>query len=106
MITATVLRTVRSATQVREGDFIRMVKSAATLDDVAAHIVHAVQFAGIDHVGIGSNFGIESAPQGLEDVSKMPALAAALRKHGYSDQDVRKIFGGNFLRVVREVTGK
>jgi membrane dipeptidase len=85
----------------------RSVKSAATLDDIVAHIDRAVKIAGIDHVGIGSDFdGIESAPQGLEDVSKMPALAAALRNHGYSEQDVRKIFGGNSLRVLREVTGK
>jgi membrane dipeptidase len=79
----------------------------ATIDDAVAHIDHAVQIAGIDHVGIGSDFdGISAPPKGLEDVSKMPALAAALRKKGYSDPDIRKIFGGNTLRVLREVTGK
>ena len=79
----------------------------ATIDDAVAHIDHAVQVAGIDHVGIGSDFdGISAPPKGLEDVSKMPALAAALRKKGYSDPDIRKIFGGNTLRVLREVTGK
>jgi membrane dipeptidase len=82
-------------------------KSRATLDDAVAHIDHAVKLAGIDHVGIGSDYdGIESTPQGLEDVSKMPALVAALRKRGYSDADLRKIQGGNFLRVLREVTGR
>jgi membrane dipeptidase len=79
----------------------------ATLDDAVSHIDHAVKIAGIDHVGIGSDFdGISAPPQGLEDISKMPALAAALRKKGYSEADVRKIFGGNTLRVLREVTGK
>ncbi len=82
-------------------------KSVATLEDAVAHIERAVKLAGIDHVGIGSDYdGIESAPIGLEDVSKMPALAAALRKRGYSEQDVKKILGGNFLRVLREVTGR
>ena len=66
-----------------------------------------VKIAGIDHVGIGSDFdGISDSPQGLEDESKMPALTAALLKRGYSEPDIKKIMGGNFLRVVREVVGK
>ena len=78
-----------------------------TLDDAVAHIDHAVKVAGIDHVGIGSDFdGISSPPKGLEDISKMPALRAALKAKGYSDEDIRKISGGNTLRVLREVTGK
>jgi len=82
-------------------------KSFATIDDAVAHIDHAVKIAGIDHVGIGSDFdGITAPPKGLEDISKMPALAAALRKKGYSQQDVDKIFGLNTLRVLRKVTGK
>ena len=81
--------------------------SFATIDDAVAHIDHAVKLAGIDHVGIGSDFdGISAPPNGLEDISKMPALAAALRKRGYRDQDIRKISGENTLRVIREVTGK
>jgi membrane dipeptidase len=81
--------------------------SFATIDDAVAHIDHAVKIAGIDHVGIGSDFdGITAPPKGLEDISKMPALAAALKRKGYSEQDVRKIFGLNTLRVFREVAGK
>ena len=58
-------------------------------------------------MGIGSDFdGIPDVPKGLEDASKMPALVAALLKHGYSDDDVRKIMGGNTLRVMREVIGR
>jgi membrane dipeptidase len=82
-------------------------KVAATVEDVFAHIDHAVKIAGIDHVGIGSDFdGITGPPNGLEDVSKMPNLIAALIKHGYSDADIKKIFGENYLRVIRIVTGK
>jgi membrane dipeptidase len=79
----------------------------ATLDDAADQVDHAVKVAGIDHVGIGSDFdGISSPPKGLEDISKMPALKAALKKKGYTDDDLKKIFGLNTLRVLREVTGK
>jgi membrane dipeptidase len=82
--------------------------SAATIQDVVANIDHAVKIAGIDHVGIGTDFdGIgNDVPKGLEDESKMPALAAALRKNGYSEADVDKIMGANFLRVMRQVVGK
>jgi membrane dipeptidase len=81
--------------------------AAATLDDVVAHIDHVVKVAGIDHVGIGSDFdGIPDVPKGLEDASKMPALVAALLKHGYSEADVQKIMGGNTLRVMKEVIGR
>jgi membrane dipeptidase len=79
----------------------------ATLSEVADHVDHMVKIAGIDHVGIGSDFdGITSPPQGLEDISKMPALVAVLLKRGYSEPDLKKILGGNYLRVIREVTGR
>jgi membrane dipeptidase len=79
----------------------------ATLDDLADHIDHAVKVAGIDHVGIGSDFdGISGTVNGLEDVSKMPALVAVLLRRGYAQSDLKKILGENFLRVVREVAGE
>jgi membrane dipeptidase len=88
-------------------EFAGMKPAAATIGDVAAHIDHAVKVAGIDHVGIGSDFdGISSVPKGLEDISKMPALVRILLKKGYSEKDLKKIFGGNHLRVLREVTGQ
>lgn len=78
----------------------------ATVEDVADHIDHAVKIAGIDHVGIGSDFdGIAATVNGLEDVSKMPALVAVLLKRRYTETDLKKILGGNFLRIVREVVG-
>ena len=78
----------------------------ATVEDIADHIDHAVKVAGIDHVGIGSDFdGIAGTANGLEDVSKMPSLIAALLNRGYRESELKKILGQNFLRVVREVTG-
>ncbi len=76
----------------------------ATLADVVAHIDHAVKVGGIDAVGLGSDFdGVPCTPAGLDDVSKFPELAKALAAKGYSKQDIAKIFGGNFLRVMRKV---
>ncbi|MEO8660758.1 MAG: membrane dipeptidase, partial [Bryobacteraceae bacterium] len=84
------------------GSTPRTVK--ATLQDVVDHIDHAVKVAGIDHVGIGSDFdGIGSVPKGLEDVAHMPALTTALLKKGYSEADIRKIMGLNMLRVYHQV---
>jgi membrane dipeptidase len=83
------------------------VKVASTVEDVADHIEHAVKIAGIDHVGIGTDFdGVSGPPNGLDDVSKMPALIAVLLERGYTERDVKKILGENTLRVIREVTGK
>jgi membrane dipeptidase len=74
----------------------------ATLAQVADHIDHIRRTAGIDHVGLGGDFdGITSVVEGLEDVSTYPALVAELLRRGYSDDDVRKIAGGNVLRVLR-----
>jgi membrane dipeptidase len=75
----------------------------ATIGQVADHIEHVRKIAGIDHVGIGSDFdGITSTPVGLEDVSCYPALTAELMNRGYSDADLGKILGGNLLRVMRQ----
>jgi membrane dipeptidase len=74
----------------------------ATLAQVADHIDHIRKVAGIDHLGIGSDFdGIDTVPVGLEDVSKYPALFAELARRGYSDADLKKIAGLNVLRVMR-----
>ncbi len=76
----------------------------ATLADVVAHIDHAVKVGGMESVGIGSDFdGIFCAPKGLEDVSKFPNLTRALLEKGYSAEDVRRIYGGNLMRVMRAV---
>lgn len=78
-------------------------------DKAEFHVGHASvedAVACIDHVGIGSDFdGITLVPIGLGDVSKVPNLTAALLKRGYSTQDIEKIMGENFLRVIRAVVG-
>lgn len=74
-----------------------------TIGDVADHLDHMIKVAGIDHVGIGSDFdGITSWPVGLEDVSCFPRLTQELLNRGRSDEEVRKILGGNVLRAFRE----
>jgi membrane dipeptidase len=75
----------------------------ATLSDVADHIEHIRDVAGVDHVGIGGDFdGISSVVQGLEDVSTYPALLEELSRRGWSEEDLRKLAGENALRVMRE----
>ena len=80
----------------------------ASLDDVLDHFDHVVALVGVDHVGIGSDFdGVgDSLPTGLKDVSSYPNLIEGLLQRGYSEDDVRKILGGNLLRVWEEVEGK
>lgn len=74
----------------------------ANLADAVAHIDHIVKIAGIDYAGIGGDYdGVTCVPEGLEDVSKMPNLTRALLEKGYSAEDIRKIYGGNILRVMR-----
>jgi len=74
----------------------------ATWGDVVDHIDHAVQVAGVDHVGIGSDFdGVFDLPRGLEDVERLPWITYGLLRRGYSEEDLYKILGGNALRVLR-----
>ncbi|HEX4823746.1 MAG TPA: dipeptidase [Candidatus Polarisedimenticolaceae bacterium] len=74
----------------------------ATLADVADQIEYVRKVAGVDHVGLGADFPpTAGAPEGLEDVSKYPALLAELIRRGWKDEDVVKVAGGNFLRVLR-----
>ena len=75
----------------------------ATLAQVADHIEYIRRVAGVDHVGLGSDFdGIDEVPQGLEDVSKFPDLIAELLRRGWTDADVKKLAGQNILRVLRD----
>jgi len=75
----------------------------ATIGDVADHVDHIRKVAGIDHIGIGSDFdGITQTVKDLDNVSTYPRLTAELLKRGYSEADVKKILGLNVLRVLRE----
>jgi len=86
----------RQASKKREGDLER-----PPLDTVVDHILHVARIAGIDHVGLGSDFdGIPAVPEGLEDCASLPALTGRLLARGLSEADVRKTLGGNLLRVM------
>jgi membrane dipeptidase len=75
-----------------------------TVADVADHIDHARSVAGIDHIGIGSDFdGIGRGPDGLRDVSMFPNLFAELQRRGYSEADLRKVAGENLLRAMKQM---
>ncbi len=73
---------------------------------VADHVEHAARVAGIEHVGLGSDFdGIDICPDGLEDVSKFHMVLDELKERGYSDNEIGLVAGGNFLRVMKQVCG-
>lgn len=72
-----------------------------TIGQVADHVEHIARVAGVDHVGIGSDFdGVGALPQGLGGVDRYPALLAELMRRGWSDGDIAKLAGGNVLRVM------
>jgi len=79
-------------------------KIRPSVDILIDHIDYIVKLVGPDYVGLGSDFdGISVAPKGLEDISKLPLITKKLLQRGYSEEDIRKILGGNFLRVFKEV---
>jgi membrane dipeptidase len=74
------------------------------LKSLIDHIDHIAKVAGIDHVGLGSDFdGVTSLPEGIDSVADLPRITQALYQRGYTAEQIRKILGGNFLRVMREV---
>ena len=90
------------------GDLNRSLMESGTLprvswEAIVDHIDHAVKVAGVDHVGLGSDFDGATMPLGMDDVSKLPRLTDAMLKRGYSEANVEKILGGNFLRVMERV---
>ena len=78
----------------------------AKMEDVVKHIIHAVEVAGIDHVGIGSDFdGVPALPDDLQTASALPRMTTLLLERGLSESDIEKVLGGNFLRVFAEIEG-
>ena len=69
---------------------------------IVDHIDHFVKLVGADHVGLGSDFDGANMPEGMEDASTLPKITEALVRRGYSDADIRKILGGNTLRVMEQ----
>ena len=86
----------------KEADSLR-----PSIDMVVDHIDHVVKLIGIDHVGIGADFdGAESFPAGMDSVADFPKVTAALVKRGYKEEDIYKILGGNFIRVLKANKGE
>ncbi len=76
----------------------------ASIDDVVAHIDHVRKIVGVDYVGLGSDFdGVSCVPKGLVDVSQWPNLTRKLLEHGFTPAEIRKVYGGNFLRFMQAV---
>jgi membrane dipeptidase len=74
------------------------------LKSLIDHIDHVAKVAGIDHVGLGSDFdGVTSLPDGIDSVADLPKITQALYQRGYTREQILKILGGNFMRVMREV---
>jgi len=89
-----------------QSEYLQRSLPPLPLQRVVDHVLHAVEVAGIDHVGIGSDYdGIQRTPQGLEDASCYGNLAEALLGAGLGEEDVRKVMGGNMSRVYSQVTG-
>jgi membrane dipeptidase len=87
-------------------NFLTQEKRKTTIKDVVAHIDYLVEKAGIDCVGLGSDFdGTGALPLGLEGVDKIPNITEELLNQGYKEKDIKKILGENFLRVFKEVVG-
>ena len=73
----------------------------ATFDEFMKSLLHAIQVAGVDHVGIGADWDGGGGVKGMEDIADLPKITAALRAHGYSRADIQKVWSGNALRVLR-----
>ena len=98
-------RTPQSMQQMYEAEVVLEKKlPRPPLSDLIDHIDHMVKVAGVDHVGIGSDFdGIDCAPQGIDSVADLPKITEALYQRGYKAADLEKILGGNLMRVFAEV---
>ena len=87
-------------------NFLTQEKRKTAVKDVVSHIDYLVEKAGIDYVGLGSDFdGTGGLPLGLEGVNKIPNITAELLNRGYMEGEIEKILGGNFLRVFKKVVG-
>lgn len=82
--------------------FLRTDADEASIDDAVAHLLYMVKVAGVDHVGIGTDFDGDGGVPGLADASQLILLTRRLQAEGFSDEDLAKIWGGNFLRVVQQ----
>jgi membrane dipeptidase len=98
----------RSAEVIAELEKLQQMKDAAIprppLSVLIDHFDHMIKVAGVDHVGIGSDFdGVDCLPQGIDGVQDLPKVTVELMRRGYSAEDLHKILGSNLLRVFGEV---
>jgi membrane dipeptidase len=78
----------------------------APFESLIDHFDHVIKVAGIDHVGIGTDFdGIPVPPDGIDSAADLPKVTGALMARGYTAEDMKKLLGGNLLRVFRDVLG-
>ena len=84
-------------------DFLRKDKKNACLDDFINHLCHMIEVAGINHVGIGTDFDGGGGVKGCRGDNDLIRITVKLLEHGYSEQDIAKIWGENLLRVMSEV---
>ena len=95
------------AQQTRPSEDVVQELTMPSYTEVVDHIEHIVKLAGIDHVGLGSDYGvISTTPVGLEDCSKLPVLTEEMLHRGYSEEVVRKVLGETVLRVMEDVIGQ
>jgi membrane dipeptidase len=110
---AALMRQMQGGGRRSEADMVKLVAARAeidrkypapraTFDDYMKHMLHAIQVAGIDHVGVSGDFDGGGGVEGLDDITAYPKITAALLRAGYSKDDVAKVWGGNALRVMRE----
>ena len=84
--------------------FLRQL-GEATIRDAVAHLEHAISVMGIDHVGVGTDFDGDGGIKGMADASEIINFTIQLLRRRYSEADIEKIWGGNWLRVLRLVQG-
>lgn len=101
------LAKARKQLDARYDDIARDELTLPQYTEIVDHIEHVIRVAGIDHVGLGSDFdGIRSTPQGMEDCTRLPWITEELVRRGYADNEIRKVLGENTLRLMREVIGR
>ena len=82
--------------------FLRTDEENATIDDAVAHMLHMIKVAGVDHIGIGTDFDGDGGVPGLASASELINLTRRLQAEGFTDDDLKKLWGGNFLRVMTQ----
>jgi len=92
--------------RVRSEEYLKRLP-AVSVSRIVDHIDHVVKLAGVDHVGIGSDFdGVQAVPSDMKSVADLPNLTKELLRRGYSEADIDKILGGNMLRVMEQIQQK